>query len=75
MLICPLAEDMDQSDHYLAFINLDNFDIVAGDAETSITVRQLRDIIQLSLLQQSEYLRRLCLAFSCKVVTEYLVSK
>ena len=71
MLICPLAEDMDQSDHYLAFIDLDNFDIVADDAETSITVRQLRDIIQLSLLQQSEYLRRLCLAFSCKVATVY----
>ena len=75
MLICPLAEHMDLSDHYLAFIDLDNFDIMTEDAETSITVRQLRDIIQLSLLQQSEYLRRLCLGFCSKVATVYSVSK
>ena len=67
MLVSPLAEHMDQRDHYLAFLDLDNFDIVTGDPDTRTTVKQLRDIIQLSILQQSEYLRRLCLALSSKV--------
>ena len=33
-----------------------------------LSVRQLKDTIQLSLLQQSEYLRRFSLAFCQKVI-------
>ena len=80
--VCPLAEHIDLKDHYLAFIELENFGIATdlpderyyserGNLEfqlmVRLSVRQLKDTIQLTLLQQSEYLRRFSLTFCEKV--------
>ena len=83
MSITPLNESVDLKDHYLAFIELENFGIEKElpDERSHIhnhfypfqlysirlSVRQLKDTIQLSLLQQSEYLRRFSLTFCQKV--------
>ena len=81
--VCPLAEHIDLKDHYLAFIELENFGIATDlpDERYSkrgngnfkcqlvrLSVRQLKDTIQLTLLQQSEYLRRFSLTFCEKVM-------
>merc|ERR1719318_495739 len=67
MEVCPLAEHIDLKDHYLAFIELENFGISSDLPDERLSVRQLKDTIQLSLLQQSEYLRRFSLTFCEKV--------
>merc|ERR550532_154261 len=76
MEVCPLAEHIDLKDHYLAFIELENFGIATNLPDERLSVRQLKDTIQLTLLQQSEYLRRFSLTFCekalhhCKKVRE-----
>jgi hypothetical protein len=80
MEVCPLAEHIDLHDHYLAFIALENFGISEELPDERcrqqsknrtrvcrLSVRQLKDGIQLTLLQQSEYLRRFSLTFCEKV--------
>merc|ERR1719234_137473 len=67
MEVCPLAEHIDLKDHYLAFIELENFGIATDLPDERLSVRQLKDTIQLTLLQQSEYLRRFSLTFCEKV--------
>ena len=42
-------------------------EFIDSDASSRLSVRQLKDTIQLSLLQQSEYLRRFSLVFCQKV--------
>ncbi len=52
-----------------AFVDLSEFNITdVPDAELSL--KELKDAVQLSLVQQSEYLRRFALSFSDKVRDE-----
>ncbi|XP_023322769.1 uncharacterized protein LOC111697112 [Eurytemora carolleeae] len=67
MEIQPLADHIDLQDHYLAYIELENFGIQKDIPDQKLSVRQLKETIQLSLLQQSEYLRRFSLTFCDKV--------
>ena len=48
---------------------------IDSDASCRLSVRQLKDTIQLSLLQQSEYLRRFSLTFCQKVQEEDQLNK
>lgn len=65
MEIGPLADHVDLKEHYIAFIDLAHFGIEEGDEipDESVSVRALKDVVQLTLIQQSEYLRRFSLAF------------
>lgn len=74
MEVCPLAEHIDLKDHYLAFIELENFGIEHNLPDERLSVRQLKDTIQLALLQQSEYLRRFSLSF-CEKALRYCDKK
>jgi len=69
MEVSPLAEHVDLKDHYIAFIDLDGFGILTDKAISGndISVKTLRDTVQVALVQQSEYLRRFCLVFNDKV--------
>lgn len=74
MQVSPLAEYIDMKEHYIAFVDLECFGIeksssisVEGDA---ITVKSLKDAVQLALVQQSEYLRRFSLVFCDRVREE-----
>jgi len=67
MDVSPLAEHIDLQDHYLAFIELENFGVGLEVPDEMLSCRQLKDTIQLTLLQQSEYLRRFSLTFCDKV--------
>jgi len=75
MLINPLAEHVDLKDHYLAFIDLEKFGIEKEVPDERLSVRQLKDTIQLNLLQQSEYLRRFSLAFCHRVQEDESINK
>ena len=68
MRAAPLPDHIDHKDHYLAFVDLQHFGLCTELSDESLTIPQLRDTIQLYLLQQSEYLRRLCLSACVKVV-------
>ena len=57
----PLAEHVDLQDHYIAFIDLEAFGISQTSASvkgSDISVKELKDTVQVALVQQSEYLRR-----------------
>ena len=58
----PLADHVDLREHYIAFIDLEAFGInpaTASDVKGSdISTKELRDTVQVALVQQSEYLRR-----------------
>ena len=69
MSIAPLPDHIDHKDQYLAFVDLQHFGLSSEPSDDSLTIPQLRDTIQLYLLQQSEYLRRLCLSACVKVVS------
>ena len=69
MSIAPLPDHIDHKDQYLAFVDLQHFGLSIELSDESLTVPQLRNTIQLYLLQQSEYLRRLCLSACVKVVS------
>ena len=77
--VAPLADHVDFKEHYLAFIELEKFDInettEAAAKGGDITVKALKDVVQLSLIQQSEYLRRFALTFSDKVRQDKSLSK
>jgi len=75
MDVAPLADHIDLKDHYLAFIELEDFGLQHSVPDQRLSVRQLKDTIQLSLLQQSEYLRRFSLTFCDKVREEEELSK
>eukprot|EP00090_Calanus_glacialis_P007205 TRINITY_DN15665_c0_g1_i5.p1 TRINITY_DN15665_c0_g1~~TRINITY_DN15665_c0_g1_i5.p1 ORF type:complete len:614 (+),score=153.85 TRINITY_DN15665_c0_g1_i5:23-1843(+) len=66
MSIAPLPDHIDHKDQYLAFVDLQHFGLSSEPSDDSLTIPQLRDTIQLYLLQQSEYLRRLCLSACVK---------
>jgi len=66
----PLADYVDMKDHYVAFVALECFGL--GDVSSlpegeSVSIRALRDAVQLALVQQSEYLIRFSLVFCEKV--------
>ena len=70
MKVSPLADHVDFKDHYIAFIDLKNFGIeedLKGTLEATkggdISVKMLKDTVQVALVQQSEYLRRFGLVF------------
>ena len=70
MDVSPLADHVDLKDHYIAFIELKNFGFdenVPNNMElikgTEISVKMLKDTVQVALVQQSEYLRRFGLVF------------
>ena len=67
MEVSPLAEHVDLKDHYIAFIDLKNFGIEEDFLETTkggdVSVKMLKDTVQVALVQQSEYLRRFGLVF------------
>ncbi|XP_059091806.1 uncharacterized protein LOC131887267 [Tigriopus californicus] len=65
MEIGPLADHVDLKEHYIAFIDLAHFGIEEGEdiPDDCVSVRALKDVVQLTLIQQSEYLRRFSLAF------------
>ena len=68
MCVAPLPDHIDHKEQYLAFVDLQHFGLSTELSDDSLTTAQLRDTIQLYLLQQSEYLRRLCLSACVKVV-------
>ena len=68
MCLAPLPDYIDHKDQYLAFVDLQHFGLCTELSDESLTIPQLRDTIQLYSLQQSEYLRRLCLSACVKVV-------
>ena len=70
MEVSPLADHVDLKDHYIAFIELRSFGIEEDLQNTmesikgeDISVKMLKDTVQLALVQQSEYLRRFGLVF------------
>jgi len=74
MEVSPLAEYIDMKDHYIAFVDLEGFGLeksssLPSDGD-SITVKSLKDAVQLALVQQSEYLRRFSLVFCDRVRDE-----
>ena len=74
----PLADYVDMKDHYIALVDLECFGI--EDASTlqdgeSVSIRALKDAVQLALVQQSEYLRRFSLVFCEKVREDNDLSK
>ena len=74
MEVSPLADYIDMKDHYIAFVDLNCFGIenpsnfTGGGGET-VSLKVLKETVQLSLVQQSEYLRRFSLVF-CERVRE-----
>jgi hypothetical protein len=68
MRVAPLPDHIDHKDQYMAFVDIQHFGLCTELSDGSLTIPQLRDTIQLYLLQQSEYLRRLCLSACVKVV-------
>ncbi len=79
MEVSPLTDHVDLRDHYIAFIDLKNFgisdELLSGDPKRPITVGELKDVAQLGLIQQSEYLRRFALAFASKVREDNVLNK
>ena len=85
MEVSPLADHVDLKDHYIAFIELRSFGIEEDLQNTmesikgeDISVKMLKDTVQVALVQQSEYLRRFGLVFCDSVryesnITECLV--
>ena len=70
MEVSPLADHVDLKDHYIAFIELRSFGIEEDLQNTmecikgeDISVKMLKDTVQVALVQQSEYLRRFGLVF------------
>ena len=70
MAVSPLADHVDLKDHYIAFIELESFGIEEDWQQTmesmkgeEISVKMLKDTVQVALVQQSEYLRRFGLVF------------
>ena len=70
MEVSPLADHIDLKDHYIAFIELKSFGIDEDLQKTmdttkneDISVKMLKDTVQVALVQQSEYLRRFGLVF------------
>ena len=67
MDISPLSDHVDFKEHYIAFIDLEQFGVVERREEHEVpSVNALKDVVQLGLVQQSEYLRRFALSFSSK---------
>merc|ERR1719158_2389419 len=60
----PLAYHIDHKDQYLAFIDMNLYGLQETVQDDRLTVTQLKDIIHLYLLHQSEYLRRVTLGIS-----------
>ena len=65
-----MADHIDLKDHYIAFIELKSFGIDEDLQKTmgttkneDISVKMLKDTVQVALVQQSEYLRRFGLVF------------
>ena len=86
MEVSPLADHVDMHEHYIAFIEMENFGIVsptAGDVlssngsdnPTQITIRELKETAQVALVQQSEYLRRFSLTFCDRVRDDHELNK
>jgi hypothetical protein len=78
MEVSPLADYIDMKGHYIAFIDLECFGIedMSSFAEgESVSIRALKDTVQLALVQQSEYLRRFSLVFCEKVREDNDLSK
>jgi len=69
MKLSPLEDHADLKDHYIAFVDLEEFGLGEKDNDEdqqleAISVKELKDVVQLTLIQQSEYLRRFALSFS-----------
>jgi hypothetical protein len=68
--VSPLADYVDMKDHYIAFVDLECFgiedavDLRDGEA---VSIKAMKEAVQLALVQQSEYLRRFSLVFCEKV--------
>ena len=59
--------EKEMQDERCTHTNLSFKEFIDSDVPFRLSVRQLKDTIQLSLLQQSEYLRRFSLVFCQKV--------
>ena len=83
MEVSPLADHVDMQEHYIAFIEMENFGIVApnsssepgGHNPSQITIRELKETAQVALVQQSEYLRRFSLTFCDRVRDDHELNK
>ena len=66
MVVSPLAQHVDFKEHYIAFIDLKSFGIDEREVEAKerVSIKELKDVVQVALIQQSEYLRRFALSFS-----------
>lgn len=71
MKVSPLADHVDLREHYIAFVDLENFGILVEQPTScdDLSVKELKETAQVALVQQSEYLRRFSLVF-CERVRE-----
>ena len=69
MQTCPLSAEYDESDQYLANVELSKFSLEEDDTGP-VTVTRMRDTVNLLLLLQSELHRRFCLSFCSEVRPE-----
>jgi hypothetical protein len=82
MKVSPLADHVDLREHYIAFVDLENFGIQPIESEglhnnqsDLVTVQELKETAQVALVQQSEYLRRFSLTFCERVREDNVVNK
>jgi len=69
---CPLSGEYDESDQYLANVELTKFSL-EEDETGPVTVTRMRDSVNLLLLLQSELHRRFCLSFCSELRPEVTV--
>lgn len=60
---CPLVTEYDHGDHYIANVSLDKFGLDQSGDESFLETNRLKDVTQVLLLMESEFLRRLSLCF------------
>ena len=90
MEVSPLADHVDMQEHYIAFIEMENFGLpdpvlkpsAGGNNDessthrtTQVTIRELKEAAQVALVQQSEYLRRFSLSFCDRVRDDHELNK
>merc|ERR1719268_89981 len=66
----PLVEYVELRDQYLANVDLEHLEPFKKTESKRLSLSNLKDMVQLYFLLQSEYLRRLMLCMSCKVTRE-----
>ncbi len=80
MEVSPLADHVDLQEHYIAFVDLDNFGLqdlsqLQNKDSPPIAIRELKETAQIALVQQSEYLRRFSLSFCERVRDDHVLNK